>query len=219
MVRFVPVFVGVAWLAGLKQVTASSSLPLWRADNHPCATTTTKDRIAAFSPSSTPHQDLPSGVRNAATEFGADPTGQTDSTRALQTAIDAAQTQNFTIFLPVGCYVVTDMLNATEPRNGRWQPVVIDGERTNSSRGSSSNYSAALAGMKATFVLPKSTASFGGPHVARTLLSFQTDWCLAPGGKLGVRADGCVAGQHQKMPPYNFNQVCVLVVGKLPHCR
>ena len=112
MVRFVPVFVGVAWLAGLKQVTASSSLPLWRADNHPCATTTTKDRIAAFSPSSTPHQDLPSGVRNAATEFGADPTGQTDSTRALQTAIDAAQTQNFTIFLPVGCYVVTDMLNA-----------------------------------------------------------------------------------------------------------
>ena len=54
-------------------------------------------------------------------DFGADPTGVRDSTAELQRALTAARTQNTTLFVPLGCYTVTDTLNATAPRNGRWQ--------------------------------------------------------------------------------------------------
>ena len=77
---------------------------------------------------------LPRGVLSAVAKFGADPSGATDSTEALQTAITAARTDNFTLFLPTGCYRVTRPLHAVEPRNGRWQPVVIVGQITPDSR-------------------------------------------------------------------------------------
>ena len=91
---------------------------------------------------------LPHGVVSA-TAFGADPTGVRDSTAALQRAITAARTHNLTIFLPLGCFRVTDTLNATEPRNGRWQPVVVVGQRV------------APGARRPTLWLPPRTPGFG----------------------------------------------------------
>lgn len=138
---------------------------------------------------------LPRGVRNAVDDFGADPTGKTDSTVALQRALTAARTQNFTVYLPSGCYAVSDQLNATEPRNGRWQPVVIVGEKVGP------------GGLKPTLVLRPNTPRFTNAKAPRGMLVFQTDWCLAPGAEVAGVAGGCSAGQHQASPPYNFNQV------------
>ena len=61
--------------------------------------------------------------------FGADPTGATDATAALQKALTAARTTNVSLLVPFGCYRVTETLNATQPRNGRWQPIVIFGQQ------------------------------------------------------------------------------------------
>eukprot|EP00756_Hemistasia_phaeocysticola_P059852 Hpha_TRINITY_DN36842_c0_g1::TRINITY_DN36842_c0_g1_i1::g.139820::m.139820 len=90
------------------------------------------------------HTSLPRGVVSVVEEFGADPSGKEDSTEALQTALRAARTQNVTLFVPLGCYSVTDTLNATEPRNGRWQPIVIVGQR-------------GLSGERPALVLPPAT--------------------------------------------------------------
>jgi hypothetical protein len=137
-------------------------------------------------------------------EYGADPTGKTDSTQALQNAIDAARTQNVTLFLPLGCYTITDKLNATESRDGRWQPVVIVGEQTKSL-------------LRPALVLPPSTPLFGDSQSLRPLIRFQTDWCLAAGAAkkgipAGCNADGAWcpkqgAACFKSFPPYNFNQV------------
>ena len=75
-----------------------------------------------------PPAALPRGVVSVSS-FGADPSGASDSTVALQRALVAARPQNVTLFVPLGCYKVTDTLRATEPRNGRWQPTVIVGQR------------------------------------------------------------------------------------------
>eukprot|EP01052_Picozoa_sp_SAG31_P000913 SAG31_NODE_28_length_32713_cov_39.100509_23_plen_334_part_01 len=110
----------------------------------------------------------------------------------------AARTQNVTLFVPLGCYVVTNTLRATEPRNGRWQPVVIVGQRP-------------PAGERPpTLHLPPDTAAFGDPNATRPLLLFITNWCLAPGPGLSVPALGC---NTSAQPPsdwhssaYQFNQ-------------
>jgi len=62
------------------------------------------------------HQ-LPRGLVSV-TDFGADPTGKTDSTQVVQTALAASRTQNVSIFVPLGCYKISNVVNFTEPRNG-----------------------------------------------------------------------------------------------------
>ena len=112
----------------------------------------------AAAPTTSPSRAaLPRGVVSVVAGFGADPTGRTDSTAALQRAMIAARTQNITLFVPLGCYVVTDTLNATEPRNGRWQPVVIVGET-----------SAAAPGRRPTLYLPPRTPGFGASTMLAT---------------------------------------------------
>lgn len=69
---------------------------------------------------SAPPPTLPHGVVSVVEGYGADPTGVRDATQAMQAAITAARTDNFTLFLPVGCYRITQTLNATEPRNGQY---------------------------------------------------------------------------------------------------
>ena len=108
-----------------------------------------------------PPTALPRGVVSV-TSFGADPSGASDSTAALQRALIAARTQNVTLFVPLGCYVVTDTLNATEPRNGRWQPVVVVGQRPPAGK------------PPPTLRLPPRTAAFGDPHAPHPLLHFTT---------------------------------------------
>jgi hypothetical protein len=46
-----------------------------------------------------------------ATLYGADPTGKTDSTAAIQNAIDDAMQYDMTTYLPAGTYLVSDTLN------------------------------------------------------------------------------------------------------------
>ena len=71
-----------------------------------------------------PPRRLPRGVVSIVEKFGADPTGKTDSTAALQRAFTASRTDNVTLFVPLGCFRLTDTVTATQPRNGRWQPIV-----------------------------------------------------------------------------------------------
>lgn len=163
----------------LLQLTAAAPTPL-------CRTT------AAAPPAA-----LPRGVVSVSS-FGADPSGASDSTVALQRALVAARTQNITLFVPLGCYKVTDTLRATEPRNGRWQPTVIVGQRP-------------PAGERPpTLYLPPQTAGFGDPHATRPLLLFLTNWCLLPGPLSQAPALGCSSAAQ---PPsdwhshaYQFNQ-------------
>jgi hypothetical protein len=59
---------------------------------------------------------MPEGVLDVVAHFGADPSGSTDSTAALQSALTAARVRNATLYLPLGCYRVRETLNATEVR-------------------------------------------------------------------------------------------------------
>eukprot|EP00927_Polykrikos_kofoidii_P054845 TRINITY_DN491_c0_g1_i1.p1 TRINITY_DN491_c0_g1~~TRINITY_DN491_c0_g1_i1.p1 ORF type:complete len:873 (-),score=139.97 TRINITY_DN491_c0_g1_i1:160-2724(-) len=139
---------------------------------------------------------LPRGVVSVL-DFGADATGVKDSTAALQHALDAARHDNVTVFLPIGCYKVTDVLNATEPRNGRWQPIVVVGELP-------------IGGddRRPTLVLPPSTPGFDDPKKSRPVISFWTNWCLKPGPKQEVLVDAsCAPGAFSGLPPYMFNMV------------
>ncbi len=122
---------------------------------------------------------LPRGVVSIVDEFGADPTGKMDSTAALQRAFVAARTENVTLFVPLGCFRLTDTVTATQPRNGRWQPIVVVGERPEA------------AGRPPAFFLPPGTPAFSDPQVSKPLLFFITNWCLEPGAALDVAALGC----------------------------
>ena len=144
-----------------------------------------------------PPTTFPLGVVSVV-DFGADPTGAKDSTAALQRAMTVARTDNVTLFMPLGCYAVTDTLNATEPRNGRWQPVVVVGQTVPASWGH-----------RPTLFLPRSTSGFGGP-APKPLLLFATNWCLEPGPAEAAAATGCASADFQedwKSSAYQFNQV------------
>jgi hypothetical protein len=68
----------------------------------------------------------PAGYLNV-NDFGADPTGATDSSTAIQTAINAAQTANQGLWIPVGTYKVTQQLvvdQVTVKGAGPWYSVL-----------------------------------------------------------------------------------------------
>ena len=141
---------------------------------------------------------LPRGVVSAVS-FGADPTGVGDSTAALQNAFTAARTRNWTIFLPQGCYTVRDTLNATQPRNGRWQPVVLVGQRP------------AAGGHRPTILLPPRTAGFGNAAAPKPVLLFTTNWCLQPGAAERDAPSDCASSYQPTddwhSSAYQFNQL------------
>ena len=161
-----------------------------RAFAPPCA--------AAISPLRT----LPRGVQSVVHAFGADPTGARDSTAALQKAVTAAMRNNVTLFIPFGCYTVTQTISAVEPRNGRWQPIVIVGEEPRSN-----------ADNPPALVLAPSTTGFTDAKTPTPVLLFVTNWCLAPGLDEGVAAAGCASPQLDRgvweSSAYQFNQALV----------
>ncbi|HEY1690814.1 MAG TPA: glycosyl hydrolase family 28-related protein [Polyangiaceae bacterium] len=53
-----------------------------------------------------------------ATIYGADPTGQKDSTKAIQAAIDDGRDYLMTTYLPPGTYLISDTLTGAEDGNG-----------------------------------------------------------------------------------------------------
>lgn len=138
---------------------------------------------------------LPRGVIDVVAAFGADPKGLKDSTIAIQRALTAARTDNVTLFLPLGTYKVTARLNATEPRNGRWQPVVLVGERPT---GGSS---------RPLLFIPAGTSAFANVMKPTPLLWYWTNWCLEPGPGVSRLPADCTPSQERSFPPYNFNQV------------
>ncbi|WP_431910453.1 discoidin domain-containing protein [Micromonospora carbonacea] len=56
----------------------------------------------------------PAGVLDVVTDFGADPTGATDSTAKFQAAVDAGQAQGRVVWIPTGTFTL-------------WDHVVVDG--------------------------------------------------------------------------------------------
>ena len=77
---------------------------------------------------------------------------------------------------------VSDTVNATESRNGRWQPVVVIGQ-----------IPTPLWPRRPAIVLAPSTAGFNDPSVAKPVLLFITNWCLEPGPGENILAKGCDA--------------------------
>jgi hypothetical protein len=157
-------------------------------------TTSCHTALTAYAPT------LPRGVLSLVDHFGADPTGAKDATAELQAAVTAAMRRNVTIFVPLGCYTITDTINATQPRNGRWQPIVIVGQQppTGSNR--------------PAFMLPANTAGFNDAKKSRPLLLFVTNWCLEPGLEEDVPAAGCSSTELKpdwKNSAYQFNQALV----------
>eukprot|EP01051_Picozoa_sp_SAG22_P016688 SAG22_NODE_2406_length_2606_cov_1.556841_1_plen_124_part_10 len=61
-----------------------------------------------------PPPPLPRGVVSVVEHYGADPTGKADSTAALQAAAVDAVSKNLTLFVPLGCYTVTDTVTAAQ---------------------------------------------------------------------------------------------------------
>jgi hypothetical protein len=172
----------LAVAAAVLSAVSAAALP-----TPPCA-----DSMTAAPPS------LPPGVVSIVA-FGADPTGKVDATAALQTAFTAARTDNITLFVPLGCFKITDTVSATQPRNGRWQPVVVVGQTP-------------PAGTPPpAFFLPPSTTGFGNPAVSKPLLWFTTNWCLEPGSGVTVAALGCSTAAQPlgdwHSSAYQFNQV------------
>eukprot|EP00035_Acanthoeca_spectabilis_P008053 m.147870 g.147870 ORF g.147870 m.147870 type:complete len:818 (+) comp14196_c0_seq3:71-2524(+) len=159
-----------------------------------------RHEACADTPGRPPPPPLPRGVLSVVEHFGADPTGKADATASLQQAVVTARTHNITLFMPFGCYMVTDTINATEPRNGRWQPVVIVGQRPTDSWPH-----------RPTIVLPPNSPLFQNSAVAKPVIVFTTNWCLAPGSDEANVATGCTSNaqpQHDwHSSAYQFNQV------------
>ncbi|WP_239517778.1 glycosyl hydrolase family 28-related protein [Streptomyces sp. ICC1] len=55
-----------------------------------------------------PAAGKPTGALDAVADFGADPTGGTDSTARMQAAVDAGQAQGKTVYVPPGTYTLYD---------------------------------------------------------------------------------------------------------------
>ena len=68
-------------------------------------------------------KEKPADALDAVTEFGADPTGATDATAALQAGIDAAQVQGRPLWIAAGRFLVTEHLivdDVTITGAGQW---------------------------------------------------------------------------------------------------
>eukprot|EP00039_Didymoeca_costata_P032610 m.38547 g.38547 ORF g.38547 m.38547 type:complete len:833 (-) comp9448_c0_seq1:107-2605(-) len=159
----------------------------------------------SFEAVKTTERSLPFGVHSIV-DYGADSSGQHDSTAALQRAMTAARTQNVSLFVPFGCYIITDVINATEPRNGRWQPIIIFGEKEESKDTQPLMHEEEP--LRPIFFLPPNTPGYTNPQKARPMFSFWADWCLAPGADTVYDTDEwCTPGATVGMSPYMFNMV------------
>ena len=95
-------------------------------------------------------------------DFGADPTGVTDSTAAIQAAVNAAKE----VFFPPGVYTVSSPINLP---NGTWLTGVGGFQNTATDRISKINYTAA-AGWAFQFVAPANLSNFYGDFAVKGLM-------------------------------------------------
>lgn len=71
--------------------------------------------------------EKPSGALDVVTDFGADPTGATDSTAKIQAAVDAGKAQGRTVYIPQGTFTVRDHIvvdRVTVTGAGPWYSVL-----------------------------------------------------------------------------------------------
>jgi len=102
----------------------------------------------------------------AAAPFGADPTGRTDSTAALQRAINLARNAQMACFFPPGTYLVSDTLSCIQDLyersnrmvvGGRMHPCLLVGSR---------------AGARPRIVLAPRSPGFGDPGKPKYVIHF-----------------------------------------------
>lgn len=103
-------------------------------------------------------QAVPHGYLNVTT-VGADPSGQTDSTAALQNAINQARDENLVVWLPAGTYRISDRLEADQPDNNSRFPTVIIGSTVDPDH-------------RATIYLAPSSSGFNDPENRRVMLHY-----------------------------------------------
>eukprot|EP00117_Sycon_ciliatum_P038832 scpid44997/ scgid1637/ len=128
------------------------------------------------------------GIINVAKPpYNADPTGVADSTDGLQLAISSAREQRMTVFVPLGTYRLTDTLNCSEHKRGRYLPTVIVGEVDRVKN----------PGDRPTFLLHDNTTGFTNISAPKYVVHFWEDDDLLDGHGVGedYRANA------------NFNQV------------
>ncbi|MFJ4926363.1 discoidin domain-containing protein [Streptomyces sp. NPDC088736] len=76
----------------------------------------------------------PSGALDVVSDFGADPTGASDSTAKIQAAVDAGKAQGRTVYLPQGTYDVRDHIvvdQVTLAGAGPWYSVLTGRDPSN----------------------------------------------------------------------------------------
>jgi Pectate lyase superfamily protein len=97
---------GFAALAAASPALAASSATGGAAKSTPKANAAANDPNAtAYAPGS--------GWINVVTQYQADPTGGTDSTAAIQAALDSVPASGAVVYLPAGIYAISDTLTAT----------------------------------------------------------------------------------------------------------
>ncbi len=103
---------------------------------------------------------VPDGFLDVTAEpYNADKTGATDSTAALQAALDDARDDNLVVWLPGGTYVVSSRLVVDQPDNDGNFPVAIMGSTVNPAN-------------RAKIVLAANSVGFNDPNARRAVLHF-----------------------------------------------
>jgi hypothetical protein len=101
---------------------------------------------------------VPAGYLDVTT-LGADLTGVTDSTAALQAAINQGRDQNLAVWLPGGTYRISDRLLVDQPDNDANFPVVLTGSTVDPQN-------------RATLVLAENSPGFNNPNQRKVVLHF-----------------------------------------------
>jgi hypothetical protein len=103
-----------------------------------------------------------------AAPFGADASGKTDSTKAIQSAIEFACMNQMICFFPAGTYLISDTLNCVEPRY----------RRQNGAETSAANFPNVLAGSaksqkeRAVIKLAPASPGFADPESPKYVIHF-----------------------------------------------
>lgn len=103
---------------------------------------------------------MPAGFLDVtAAPYFADPTGATDSTAALQAAINAGRDEGRVVWFPAGTYRVSARLEIDQPDNQGYTPVVLMGSTVNPAA-------------RATLFLAPNSPGFDNPAARRAMIHF-----------------------------------------------
>ena len=154
------------------------------------------------------HSDEDLGIVNVAMPpFSADPSGQKDATQALQSAIEYGRAHRLTIYVPLGRYKVSDTINCTEHAHGRFQPIVIVGQKAKTFR-----YGQIQAPNRPEFFLPENTPGFMDATKPKYIVHFWEDDSLPAKDKQALKKSNDTGSEEYNLDSeirtnVNFNQV------------